>query len=88
MVVGFPATPIIESRARFCLSAAHTKEMLDKALDILDEVGNKLRLKYSLMPIPNFSEKEIELVEVSTISIISNKYNRSRLQLHYHSPFT
>lgn len=30
VVVGFPATPIIESRARFCLSAAHTKEMLDK----------------------------------------------------------
>lgn len=29
VVVGFPATPIIESRARFCLSAAHTKEMLD-----------------------------------------------------------
>ncbi len=27
--VGFPATPIVESRARFCISAAHTKEMLD-----------------------------------------------------------
>jgi 7-keto-8-aminopelargonate synthetase-like enzyme len=30
VVVGFPATPIIEARARFCLSAAHTKKMLDK----------------------------------------------------------
>lgn len=30
VVVGFPATPIIESRARFCVSAAHTREMLDK----------------------------------------------------------
>lgn len=30
MVVGFPATPIIESRARFCLSGAHTKEMIDR----------------------------------------------------------
>lgn len=29
VVVGFPATPIIESRARICLSAAHTKEILD-----------------------------------------------------------
>lgn len=29
VVVGFPATPIVESRARFCLSAAHTREMLD-----------------------------------------------------------
>uniref|UniRef100_A0A8C2AJ45 serine C-palmitoyltransferase n=1 Tax=Cyprinus carpio TaxID=7962 RepID=A0A8C2AJ45_CYPCA len=32
VVVGFPATPIIESRARFCISAAHTKEMLDRCL--------------------------------------------------------
>lgn len=30
VVVGFPATSITESRARFCLSAAHTREMLDK----------------------------------------------------------
>uniref|UniRef100_A0A8C8SH25 serine C-palmitoyltransferase n=1 Tax=Pelusios castaneus TaxID=367368 RepID=A0A8C8SH25_9SAUR len=29
VVVGFPATPIGESRARFCVSAAHTREMLD-----------------------------------------------------------
>lgn len=29
VVVGFPATPIAESRARFCVSAAHTREMLD-----------------------------------------------------------
>uniref|UniRef100_A0A3B4X9R2 Uncharacterized protein n=1 Tax=Seriola lalandi dorsalis TaxID=1841481 RepID=A0A3B4X9R2_SERLL len=29
VVVGFPATPIIESRARFCVSAAHTREMLN-----------------------------------------------------------
>uniref|UniRef100_A0A3Q2VLH8 Serine palmitoyltransferase, long chain base subunit 2b n=1 Tax=Haplochromis burtoni TaxID=8153 RepID=A0A3Q2VLH8_HAPBU len=27
VVVGFPATPIIESRARFCVSAAHTREI-------------------------------------------------------------
>lgn len=29
VVVGFPATPIAESRARFCVSASHTREMLD-----------------------------------------------------------
>lgn len=29
VVVGFPATPIIEARARICLSASHTREMLD-----------------------------------------------------------
>ncbi|XP_066550214.1 serine palmitoyltransferase 2 [Amia ocellicauda] len=47
VVVGFPATPIIESRARFCVSAAHTKEMLDTALNVISEVGDLLQLKYS-----------------------------------------
>ncbi|KAJ1104755.1 hypothetical protein NDU88_002164 [Pleurodeles waltl] len=47
VVVGFPATPIIESRARFCVSASHTKEMLDTALKVIDEVGDLLSLKYS-----------------------------------------
>ena len=29
VVVGFPATSIVESRVRICLSASHTREMLD-----------------------------------------------------------
>lgn len=29
VTVGFPATALTESRVRFCLSAGHTKEMLD-----------------------------------------------------------
>lgn len=29
VVVGFPATSIVEARARICLSASHTREMLD-----------------------------------------------------------
>ena len=29
VVVGFPATSIVESRSRICLSALHTREMLD-----------------------------------------------------------
>ncbi|XP_051503219.1 serine palmitoyltransferase 2-like [Myxocyprinus asiaticus] len=47
VVVGFPATPIIESRARFCISAAHSKEMLDMVLDVISEAGDLLQLKYS-----------------------------------------
>lgn len=47
VVVGFPATPIIESRSRFCLSAAHTPEMLEKVLKAIDEIGDILQLKYS-----------------------------------------
>ncbi|CAI9579729.1 unnamed protein product [Staurois parvus] len=30
VIVGFPATPIAEARVRFCISATHTKEMLDR----------------------------------------------------------
>lgn len=44
---GFPATPIMEGRIRFCLSAAHTKEQLDYALEVIDEIGDDLGLKYS-----------------------------------------
>jgi len=51
VVVGFPATPIIESRARFCLSASHTRADLDKALEAIDEVGDLLGLKYSSQPL-------------------------------------
>ncbi|RWS30972.1 serine palmitoyltransferase-like protein [Leptotrombidium deliense] len=47
---GFPATSLIESRVRFCLSASHTKEMLDEALAVTDRVGSKLALKYSRKP--------------------------------------
>jgi len=50
--VGFPATRITESRVRFCISASHTKEMLDKAIQAMDEVGDILRLKYSRLPRP------------------------------------
>lgn len=60
VVVGFPATPIIESRARFCLSGGHTKEMIDKALTVINEVGDLLSLKYSRAPVPDISEEDEE----------------------------
>eukprot|EP01137_Pigoraptor_chileana_P034453 Opistho-2@27028 len=47
VVVGFPATPVHESRARFCLSASHTRADLDLALEKIDEVGDYLMLKNS-----------------------------------------
>lgn len=40
--VGFPATPLMEGRIRFCLSAAHTKEQLDY-------VSNNTESKFSLL---------------------------------------
>lgn len=55
VVVGFPATPMTKCRARFCLSASHTKEMLDEvgwiilSLDkfLLDQIGEILILNIS-----------------------------------------
>jgi serine palmitoyltransferase len=47
VVVGYPATPLVSSRARFCVSAAHTKEDLDRMLAACDEVGDILQLKFS-----------------------------------------
>jgi serine palmitoyltransferase len=46
VVVGFPATSVIMSRARFCISAGHTEEDLQKAVAILSEVADLLCLKY------------------------------------------
>merc|ERR1719498_146092 len=47
VVVGSPATPIVESRARFCISASHTREDLEYALNNISEIGDLLQLKYS-----------------------------------------
>ncbi|KAI9311611.1 pyridoxal phosphate-dependent transferase [Dichotomocladium elegans] len=46
-VVGYPATSIISSRARFCLSAAHTTEDIDHALEVISEMGDLMMLKFS-----------------------------------------
>jgi serine palmitoyltransferase len=58
VVVGFPATGITETRARFCLSSSHTREMLDEALEILDDMGNRLNLKHSRQPMKHLYLKE------------------------------
>ncbi|KAJ3131036.1 serine palmitoyltransferase component [Physocladia obscura] len=47
VVVGYPGTPIITSRVRFCISAAHTMEDIKWALEQISEVGDMLLLKVS-----------------------------------------
>jgi serine palmitoyltransferase len=58
VIVGYPATPLVQSRysvkqglslrsVRFCVSAAHTKEDMDRLLRACDEVGEILQLKFS-----------------------------------------
>ena len=46
VVVSFPATPLLLGRARICLSSSHTREDLDNALKILEEVSHLLMLQY------------------------------------------
>ena len=47
VVVGYPATPLISSRVRLCVSAAHTKDDLDRLLTACDQAGDVLQLKFS-----------------------------------------
>lgn len=47
VVVGFPAVPLLMARARFCISAAHTREDLDMALNELEEIADILHLRYA-----------------------------------------
>lgn len=47
VVVGFPAVPILMSRARFCMSAGHTRDELDRALAEIDEIADILKLRYA-----------------------------------------
>lgn len=66
VVVGYPATPLVSSRARFCVSAAHTKDDLDRLLSACDEIGNVLQLKFSsgvaggALPPPEGATPELE----------------------------
>ncbi|KAL1997020.1 hypothetical protein VTN49DRAFT_7885 [Thermomyces lanuginosus] len=67
VIVGYPATPLVSSRARFCVSAAHNKEDLDRLLTACDEIGNVLQLKFStgiagagLPPPPENATPEME----------------------------
>lgn len=47
VVVGFPATQLLLSRTRFCVSAGHKKEDLDYALELIDRSSDHLNFKYN-----------------------------------------
>lgn len=66
VVVGYPATPLISSRARFCISSAHNKEDMDRILQACDEIGDILQIRFSsgvsggLEPLPPGVTAEME----------------------------
>ncbi|KIJ59898.1 hypothetical protein HYDPIDRAFT_99833 [Hydnomerulius pinastri MD-312] len=65
VVVAYPATPLVTSRVRFCVSAAHTKEDIDTILNACDEVGDILDLKHGhgeRWPLEEITRRSVELV--------------------------
>jgi serine palmitoyltransferase len=46
VVVGYPATEILLARARFCMSASHTIEDLEFALEQIDSIADKIMIRY------------------------------------------
>ncbi|RVE42667.1 hypothetical protein evm_012682 [Chilo suppressalis] len=47
VIVGYPATPLLFSRVRLCMSSSHTKEDILKALAVFSRCGDLLGLKYN-----------------------------------------
>lgn len=46
VIVGYPATPLLFSRIRLCMSSCHRKEDIVKALDVFSRCGDLLGLKF------------------------------------------
>jgi len=47
VVVGYPATPVLLGRARFCMTSAHTLEQLEKAISEIASIGKSKCLDYN-----------------------------------------
>jgi hypothetical protein len=52
VVVGFPATALLMSRCRVCISASHTQEDLDYALEVIFDICSKMGLQYAGRGLP------------------------------------
>ncbi|KAJ3976041.1 pyridoxal phosphate-dependent transferase [Lentinula raphanica] len=69
VVVAYPATPLVTSRVRFCVSASHTKEDIDSILRACDEIGDILDLKHGLgkgerWSVDEVCDRAVELVRI------------------------
>ncbi|KAF8063767.1 long chain base biosynthesis protein 2d [Scenedesmus sp. PABB004] len=52
VVVGFPATALLQSRCRVCISASHSRADLDYALDVIADVTRSMALRYDAPQLP------------------------------------
>lgn len=46
VVVGFPAVPLAMARVRCCVSAGHTRDQLDRAIDEIVDVSRVVNIRY------------------------------------------
>eukprot|EP01116_Phalansterium_solitarium_P025735 TRINITY_DN9989_c0_g1_i1.p1 TRINITY_DN9989_c0_g1~~TRINITY_DN9989_c0_g1_i1.p1 ORF type:complete len:534 (+),score=126.33 TRINITY_DN9989_c0_g1_i1:57-1604(+) len=46
VIVGFPVTPLLLGRVRFCISANHTEQDLREALKIIGDIGDRLGCRF------------------------------------------
>jgi len=53
VVVGFPATSVILTRVRFCISASHTRQDLEFAVKVIEEVSSLICIRYALTTLGN-----------------------------------
>ncbi|CAN4100589.1 unnamed protein product [Withania somnifera] len=65
VTVGFPATPLLLARAQICISAAHSRDDLIKALEVsfISEVGDLVGIKY-FPEEPNKEQLEVNRVKL------------------------
>lgn len=65
VVVAYPATPLVTTRVRFCVSASHTKDDIDTVLRACDEIGDVLDVKHlpgERWPLERIMNSAVELV--------------------------
>ncbi|EPQ51968.1 PLP-dependent transferase [Gloeophyllum trabeum ATCC 11539] len=72
VVVAYPATPLVTSRVRFCVSAAHTKADIDVVLKACDWIGDVLDLKHA--PGERWSLEKITSNAVELVRMESQKH--------------
>ncbi|CCW68817.1 unnamed protein product [Phytomonas sp. Hart1] len=46
VIVGYPATSLLEGRIRFCISASHTREDLQYTLDVLEDLSQYIYMDF------------------------------------------
>ncbi len=65
VVVGFPATPLMSARARICISASHTREDLEHALQVRlfmrsSVCGEGVPMLWASAASPPYMRKDVE----------------------------